>query len=98
MPKKGDRKSVNVWLPSRYQEMLKALPDLSISDILRKAIEDAFEGRNDREYAFLCVEEDLEDAMAEWRRNLGMESSYTITSTEDGFRIVIVGLKKFDDV
>lgn len=92
-----DRKSQTVWLKPRHVSMLAQMPGVNVGDITRKAIEDLFEGRNDREFAQLCVEEDVEDMTAEWERLLGMTSSPTITATEDGFRIVIVALKKFSD-
>jgi hypothetical protein len=72
------------------------MPETNVGDITRRAIEDAFEGRHDREFARMVVEDDLEEVRAEWERVLGLESSCTITSTEDGFRIVIVGLKTFN--
>jgi hypothetical protein len=77
--------------------MLEQMPGVTVGDIARKAIEELFEGRNDRAFAEFCVEEDLGDMTAEWERLLGMTSSSTVTSTEDGFRIVIVALKKFND-
>jgi hypothetical protein len=97
MKKKDDRKSSTVWLKPRHLEMLKALPDMSVGDLTRKAIEDAFEGRTDREYARMVVEDDLDSVMAEWGRVLGLVASCTVTSTEDGFRVVVVAQKKFDN-
>ena len=94
---KEKRKSQTVWLRPRHQEMLDQMPGVTVSDIARKAIEELFEGRNDRNFAELCVEEDIADMTAEWERLIGMTSSSTVTSTEDGFRIVIVSLKKFND-
>jgi hypothetical protein len=91
------RKSRNVWLKPRHIEMLAQMPGVNVSEIARKAIEDLFEGRNDRGFAELVVEEDLSDMTAEWERLLGMTSSCTVTATEDGFRVVIVALKKFSD-
>lgn len=97
MAKEKDRKSHTVWLKARHQEMLEQMPDVEVPDITRKAIEELFEGRNDRGYAEICVEEDCGDMTAEWERLLGMTSSTTVTATEDGFRIVIIALKKFND-
>jgi hypothetical protein len=77
--------------------MLEQMPGVNVGDLTRKAIEELFEGRNDRAFAEICVEEDLGDMTAEWERLLGMTSSSTVTATEDGFRIVIVALKKFND-
>lgn len=94
---KEKRKSQTVWLRPRHLEMLEQMPGVTVGDIARKAIEELFEGRNDRAFAEICVEEDLGDMIAEWERLLGMTSSSTVTATEDGFRIVIVALKKFND-
>lgn len=94
---KEKRKSQTVWLRPRHLEMLEQMPGVKVGDIARKAIEELFEGRNDRDFAEICVEEDLGDMTAEWERLLGMTSSSTVTATEDGFRIVIVALKKFND-
>jgi hypothetical protein len=94
---KEDRKSHTVWLRPRHVEMLRQMSGVNVGSITRKAIEELFEGRNDRDYAQTCVEEDLGDMTAEWERLLGMTSSSTVTATEDGFRIVIVALKKFSD-
>jgi hypothetical protein len=76
--------------------MLRQMPETNVGDITRRAIEDAFEGRHDREFARIVIEDDLAEAMAEWKRVLGLESSCTVTSTEDGFSIRIVGLKTFN--
>lgn len=97
MADKKGRKSSTVWLRPRHLAMLDQMPGVNVGDITRKAIEELFEGRNDRDYAEICVEEDLGDMTAEWERLLGMTSSSTVTATEDGFRIVIVALKKFSD-
>jgi hypothetical protein len=94
--KTADRKSRSVWLRPRHLEMLKAMPETNVGNLTRKAIEEAFEGRHDREYARICIEEDINDAMAEWRRIFGAEASHTITATEEGFRVVLVVVKKFD--
>lgn len=91
------RKSQTVWLRPRHIEMLEQMPGVTVGDLTRKAIEELFEGRNDRDFAEICVEDDLADMTAEWERLLGMKSSATVTATEDGFRIVIVALKKFND-
>ncbi len=72
------------------------MPDVQVGDIARKAIEDLFEGRNDREYARICVEEDLSELAAQWERLLGLKASSTITATEDGFRVVLVALKRYN--
>ena len=76
--------------------MLKAMPETNVGDLTRRAIEDAFEGRHDRDFARIAIEEDINDAMAEWHRIFGAEASHTITATEDGFRVVIAVVKKFD--
>jgi hypothetical protein len=94
---KEKRKSQTVWLRPRHREMLEQMPGVNVGDLTRKAIEELFDGRNDRAFAEICVEEDLADMTAEWERLLGMTSSSTVTATEDGFRIVIVALKKFND-
>lgn len=94
---KEKRKSQTVWLRPRHIEMLEQMPGVNVGDVTRKAIEELFEGRNDRAFAEICVEEDLGDMTAEWERLLGMTSSSTVTATEDGFRIVIIALKKFSD-
>jgi hypothetical protein len=91
------RQSLTVWLKPRQVEMLKQMPDVSVGGIARKAIEELFEGRNDRDFAHVCVEGDVEDMTAEWERILGMTSSATVTDTQDGFRVVIIALKKFSD-
>ncbi len=90
-----DRKSVSVWLKPRHQRMVEEMPDVSLSDITREAIEELFEGRSDREYALLCLEEDLAEVTSRWERLLGLNTSITVTSTEDGFRIVMVPLKNY---
>ncbi len=91
-----DRKTVSVWLKPRHQKMLEAMPDVQVADITRKAIEELFEGRNDREYAKLCIEEDLKELVASWEKLLGLKSGVTITETQDGFRVVLVLLKRYD--
>ncbi len=90
------RKSHSVWLTSRHLEMLKNMPGINVGDVTRQAIEDLFEGRNDRDYVRLMMEENLEKLKVEWAL-LGLASSFTITSTEDGFRIVMVSNKSFSD-
>lgn len=77
--------------------MLAQMPGVNLGDITRKAIEDHFEGRNDREFARMSVEDDVSDMVAEWERTIGLVSSPSITDTQDGFRIVISALKKFSD-
>jgi len=76
--------------------MLREMPDVQVGDIARKAIEELFEGRNDREYARVCIEEDLADLESQWERLLGLKASSTVTSTEDGFRVVLVALKDYN--
>jgi len=78
--------------------MLKQMPGTAIGELARKALEEVFEGRNDKEYARICVEEDISDIMNDWERLIGIKSSSVVTSTEDGFRVVIVALKKFNHV
>lgn len=97
MAKENDRKSHSVWLKARHIEMLEQMPGVNVGDLTRKAIEEQFEGRNDRGYAEICVEADIADMTAEWERLLGITSSTTVTATEDGFRIVVIALKKFND-
>jgi hypothetical protein len=77
--------------------MLAQMPGVSVGDLTRKAIEELFEGRNDREFARISVEEDVADMVAEWERTIGLISSPSITDTQDGFRIIITALKKFSD-
>ncbi len=91
-----DRKAKTVWLTPLHQRMLREMPDVQVGDIARKAIEELFEGRNDREYARVCIEEDLADLEAQWERLLGLKASSTVTSTEDGFRVVLVALKDYN--
>jgi hypothetical protein len=76
--------------------MLENMPGTNVGDVTRQAIEDLFEGRNDRDYARLMMEESLEKLKVEWAL-LGLASSFTITATEDGFRIVMVSNKSFSD-
>lgn len=90
-----DRKSVTVWLKPRHKQMMAEMPDINIGEIARRAIEELFEGRNDREYAQLCLEEDLAEVMSRWERFLGLKSSLTVTATEDGFRVVLVSTKDY---
>jgi hypothetical protein len=77
--------------------MLDAMPGVQISEITRKALEEEFESRNEREYARLCIQEDLENLIANWERVLGVQTGLTITDTEDGFRVVLIPLKKYDN-
>ena len=90
------RKSYSVWLKPRHVSMLDSMPDVKLSDLVRKSIEDLFEGKNDREYAKLHIEEDIDDVMERWHRVLGLDSDATVTSMEDGFRVVIVALKQYN--
>ncbi len=94
--KKGKRKGVTVWLKPRQEQMMKEMPDLDVSAIARQAIEDIFEGRNDRDYVRLYMEESLERLKAEWTA-LGLATAATITATQDGFRVVLVANKDFAD-
>lgn len=91
-----DRKTVSVWLKPRHQKMLEDMPGVQVADITRKAIEDLFESRNDREYAKICIEEDLAELVASWERLLGLRTGVTVTETQDGFRVVLISLKKYD--
>jgi len=75
--------------------MMAEMPDISIGDITRKAIEELFEGRSDREYALLSIEGDQAELASRWERLLGLVTSITVTSTEDGFRVVLVPLKNY---
>ena len=80
----GDnRKTISVWLKPRHQKMLEAMPGVQIADIARKALEEMFESRNEREYARISIEEDLENLVADWERVLGIKTGITITDTED---------------
>lgn len=90
------RKSHTVWLTDRHLKMLETMPGTKVGDVTRQAIEDLFEGRNDRDYARLMMEESLEELKVQWAL-LGLATSFTITSTEDGFRIVMVSNKSFSD-
>lgn len=72
------------------------MPGVTVSNIARKAIEELFEGRNDREFARITIETSLEDQIAEWERILGTKSSFTVTATEDGFRVILAILKDFN--
>lgn len=90
------RKSCSVWLNPRHVLMLEQM-GLTIGEATRKAIEEAFEARNDREFARILIEEDLSDLAADWNRKVGLTTSAHITSTEDGFRVVLVALKDFND-
>jgi PP-loop superfamily ATP-utilizing enzyme len=92
----GDaRKIVSVALKPRHQKMLDAMPGVQIADITRKALEEMFESRNEREFARISIEEDLVNLVAEWERVLGVKTGITITDTEDGFRVVLIPLKKY---
>ncbi len=94
----GDvRKPNTVWLKPRHQKMLEAMPGINIADITRKALEEIFESRNEREYARICIEDDLKGLIADWERVLGVKTGLTITDTEDGFRVVLIPLKKYDN-
>ena len=90
-----DRRIVSVALKPRHQKMLDAMPGVQIADITRKAIEEIFETRNEREFARICIQEDLENLIADWERLLGVQTGLTITDTEDGFRVVLIPLKKY---
>jgi len=90
-----ERRSYSVWLNPRHQIMLEEMTDVQISAITRKAIEEQFAGRNDREYTRLVLEERLDELGVEWENLLGVNVSHTITSTEDGFRIVLVATKNY---
>ena len=92
-----DRKTVSVWLKPRHQKMLEAMPGVHIADITRKSLEEMFESRNDREYARICMEDDLKALAYTWERLLGIKTGFTITDTEDGFRVVLIPLKKYDN-
>jgi len=75
--------------------MLEAMPGVEIADITRKALEEMFESRNEREYARICIEEDLDNIVGYWERHLGVKTGITITDTEDGFRVVLIPIKKY---
>jgi hypothetical protein len=77
--------------------MLEGMPGVQIADITRKALEEMFEARNEREYARICIEGDLKDLVGTWERLLGVKTGITITDTEDGFRVVLIPLKKYDN-
>ena len=90
-----DRKSYSVWLTPRHQKMLDEMPDVRVSNLTRKAIEDLFEGRNEREFAQICIEDDLEQLAAQWERDLGVAVTPRVLSTSEGFRIVLQVLKDY---
>lgn len=90
------RKAKTVWLTPLHLRMLDAMPDVSVGELTRRAIEELFEGQNDREYARVCIESDLADLEAQWEKLLGVEASSTVTATEDGFRVVLAVLKDYD--
>ena len=92
-----DRKAYTIWLKPRHQKMLEALSDVQIADLARQALEDMFESRNEREYARTCIQEDLENLIVDWERVLGVRTGLTITDTQDGFRVVLIPLKKYDN-
>lgn len=92
-----DRKIVSVALKPRHQKMLDAMPGVQIADITRKALEEIFESRHEREFARICIKEDLENLVADWERVLGVKTGITITDTQDGFRVVLIPLKKYDN-
>jgi hypothetical protein len=92
----NDRKPNTVWLKPRHQKMMDAMPGLTLGDITRKAIEDLFESLNEREFARICIQQDLENLVANWERVLGVQTGITITDTQDGFRVVLVPLKKYN--
>jgi hypothetical protein len=77
--------------------MLQEMPDVTVSELTRQAIEDLFEGRNDRDYARFFIEEGLTKLVTEWQNFLGITTSFTVTSTEDGFRIVAVANRLYSD-
>ena len=92
----GDaRKAYTVWLKPRHQKMLEAMTDVQMADLARKALEEMFESRYEREYARTCIQEDLEILVADWERVLGVKTGITITDTQDGFRVVLIPLKKY---
>ena len=94
----GDaRKTISVWLKPRHQEMLAAMPGVQIADITRKALEEMFESRNEREFARICIKEDLKNLVTNWESCLGVKTGITITDTEDGFRVVLIPLKRYDN-
>jgi hypothetical protein len=76
--------------------MLEAMPGVQIADLTRKALEELFESRNEREYARICIQDDLENLAANWERLLGVKTGITITDTQDGFRVVLIPLKKYN--
>jgi hypothetical protein len=76
--------------------MLDAMPGVQIADLTRKALEELFESRNEREYARICIQDDLENLAANWERLLGVKTGITITDTQDGFRVVLIPLKKYN--
>jgi hypothetical protein len=91
-----DRKPNTVWLKPRHQKMMDAMPGVKIADLTRKAVEELFESRNEREYARICIEDDLKNLIANWERMLGVQTGLTITDTQDGFRVVLIPLKKYN--
>ncbi len=92
-----DRRIISVALKPRHHKMLDAMPGVQIADITRKALEEMFESRNEREFARICIQEDLENLVADWERMLGVKTGITITDTQDGFRVVLIPLKKYDN-
>ncbi len=92
-----DRKPNTVWLKPRHQKMLDGMPGISIADVARKALEELFESRNEREYARICIEDDLKRLIFAWEQTLGVKTGLTITDTEDGFRVVLIPLKKYEN-
>lgn len=87
----------SVWLKPRHFQMLKELGgETSFGEICRQSIEDLFQGRNDREYVRVCIEEYLNKLEIDWKL-YGLDTAATVTATEDGFRVVIVANKKFSD-
>jgi len=77
--------------------MLKELgKEAKLGEICRQAVEDLFYGCNDRDYVRVCIEESLEQLETSWSL-YGLDTASTVTSTEDGFRVVIVANKHFSD-
>lgn len=76
--------------------MLDQMSGQTLGEIARKAVEELFEAQNDREFARLCIEDDINVLLNTWENLLGTNSSSTVTSTEDGFRVSITILKDYD--
>ena len=97
MADEEDRKSHTIWLKPRHQKMLQEMPGVVLADVVRRTIEDLFEGRHAREHAHFCIESDLTDLSLQWERVLGLTVSNTVTATEDGFRVVLVAMRDYND-